>query len=158
MNMPTSGAPTARNRGSKSCRVLLWPGRFRSDYLNPISLILFFRVPQIHKEFRCGRTVPCVVIVAESEDFQDCSFDHFSRRIEVNTYPESGVLPLDDLPPVASKKKTNRSVFPVIGTPTILSTNLIEFCAVVNRASRGSHLQIYNRWAFSADFVSALPP
>src|SRR5437016_7694199 len=80
MNMPTSGAPTARNRGSKSCRVLLWPGRFRSDYLNRISLILFFRVPQIHKEFHCGRTVPGIVIVAESENFQD--FGVACQRLE----------------------------------------------------------------------------
>jgi len=33
--------------------------------------------------------------------------------------PESGVLPLDDLPSVA-RKKTNRTAFPMIGTATIL--------------------------------------
>jgi len=35
--------------------------------------------------------------------------------------PESGVLPLDDLPAVA-RKKTNRSAFPIGGAATILPT------------------------------------
>src|SRR5437879_13393186 len=79
------------------------------------------------------------------------------RKVEHN--PESGVLPLDDLPPVAGKK-TNRSAFPMIGAPTILLTNLIGFSAVVNRASRVAELQIYDRGTSCAGFATGLstPP
>jgi len=40
---------------------------------------LFF-VPQVHEEFRCCRTVPGIVIVAESENFQN--FGIARQRLE----------------------------------------------------------------------------
>ena len=61
---------------------------------------------------------------------------------------------MDDLPPVA-RKKTNRSVFPMIGTATILLSNLVGFSAIVNRPPGTAQLQFYNRVVFSAGFATA---
>ena len=40
------------------------------------SITLLFLVPEIHKEPRCCRTVPRIVVVTESKDFHDFAVAH----------------------------------------------------------------------------------
>src|SRR6266513_2061032 len=51
------------------------------------SKILFSLVPQVPKEFCCGRTVPGIVIVAESKTLQDFAVTHHLLE-KINPIPQ----------------------------------------------------------------------
>src|SRR5437667_4406046 len=57
-----------------------WSRVYFQVFSSPRENSTSFLFPQIHKEFRCCRTVPGIVIIAERENFQDFGVAH--RRFE----------------------------------------------------------------------------
>src|SRR5436309_13881304 len=76
-----------------------WSRVYFQVFSSPRENSTYFLFPQIHKEFRCCRTVRGIVIIAERENFQDFGvahhrFERLARICEVASPVGYGLVPL----------------------------------------------------------------